>query len=801
MTRYADPLACPDCHAVLPVNPTRCPSCDLPLTHPLASELLRTLTYADHLLSQLRATAAPLPAYPVPAPRPVPAPAPRRTGVRTASVPKILLGLGATCLLVAAVIFLAVAWSWLGVGGRTAVLVTLTVATGGLGGWLGGRGLRVAGESLTVVALGLLVLDVVGADSAGWLGDLTPDGLVLAVGGVVAAVSLALALAPPRLVAPQVATTIGLGLGVAAAVQLTTSDLVVLGAGVLAFTALAAIGRLAALAALPWLAFSGATVTWIAFTTNAASNLEAAGSLTFGTVWADGPGWALLAATAMLLLTVAFDRRRETVVTCAAAAASLLSLTLTLPAYDESLTVATVVALGLVAGWSAASFAAPADWAVVAKVPATLAAVPVAFVALVLAVEATVRIYLADRTAPTEALRLSGDATLAHPTLLVPSVAALLLVCAVWPPIAQVRRLWPVAAGTLAAAAVLIVALYPVTLWLVVIVVGAFAAGLVADALRRTAAVGTTEALLGIALLGADLVAARPSNLMVTVVLAAITAAAAAVSWRGRFPRATSLGDLLLPVAGAALLWSTLDLADVEAVQRAVPILLVVGLLAIARPRVELEASASLAGAAAAAASVLSADDTATALAIHLTVAGALATATTVVHQSRRHLAWLGGFLLALATWVRLADLGVETPEAYTLPTAVALVLVGLDRMRRDPTASTSMAVAPGLALATVPSLLWVVATDPVSLRAALLGVACLALVLAGTALRWSAPLVTGAGVGAVLVLRELAPYVAQTPQWVVIGLAGTLLTVVGVTWERRLVELRQASTYLGRLR
>lgn len=33
------------------------------------------------------------------------------------------------------------------------------------------------------------------------------------------------------------------------------------------------------------------------------------------------------------------------------------------------------------------------------------------------------------------------------------------------------------------------------------------------------------------------------------------------------------------------------------------------------------------------------------------------------------------------------------------------------------------------------------------------------------------------------------------------IGLAGTLLTVVGVTWERRLIELRQAAGFLGRLR
>ena len=49
--------------------------------------------------------------------------------------------------------------------------------------------------------------------------------------------------------------------------------------------------------------------------------------------------------------------------------------------------------------------------------------------------------------------------------------------------------------------------------------------------------------------------------------------------------------------------------------------------------------------------------------------------------------------------------------------------------------------------------------------------------------------------------LRELAPYAAQTPQWVLIGAAGTVLIGVGITWEARLRDLRQAAGYLGRLR
>ena len=55
--------------------------------------------------------------------------------------------------------------------------------------------------------------------------------------------------------------------------------------------------------------------------------------------------------------------------------------------------------------------------------------------------------------------------------------------------------------------------------------------------------------------------------------------------------------------------------------------------------------------------------------------------------------------------------------------------------------------------------------------------------------------------VGALLVLRELQPYAAETPQWALIGAAGTLLIGVGVTWEARLRDLRQATSYLGRLR
>ena len=139
-------------------------------------------------------------------------------------------------------------------------------------------------------------------------------------------------------------------------------------------------------------------------------------------------------------------------------------------------------------------------------------------------------------------------------------------------------------------------------------------------------------------------------------------------------------------------------------------------------------------------------------------------------------------------------------PEPYTLPTALALLAVGLYRMRTATDAPTAPTIGPGLVLATVPSLLWVLA-DPISLRAGVLGLGCLLMLLTGVQLRWHAPVVVGAVVGGLVVLRELAPYALETPQWVVIGLAGTVLIACGVTWESRMRDLQQAAAYLGRLR
>jgi hypothetical protein len=70
----------------------------------------------------------------------------------------------------------------------------------------------------------------------------------------------------------------------------------------------------------------------------------------------------------------------------------------------------------------------------------------------------------------------------------------------------------------------------------------------------------------------------------------------------------------------------------------------------------------------------------------------------------RRRLGWLAGVLLTASSWVRLGLADVGVVEAYTLPPAAALLVVGALRLRRDRAASPWRALGPGTAGALLPS-------------------------------------------------------------------------------------------------
>ncbi|WP_030787103.1 SCO7613 C-terminal domain-containing membrane protein [Streptomyces sp. NRRL S-920] len=188
--------------------------------------------------------------------------------------------------------------------------------------------------------------------------------------------------------------------------------------------------------------------------------------------------------------------------------------------------------------------------------------------------------------------------------------------------------------------------------------------------------------------------------------------------------------------------------------------------------------------------------------ALALALTGLIA-AGTALRPDRHPAAYASGALFLLASWVRLAAWEVTAPEAYTLPATVPALLIGLLRRRRDPEVSSWTAYGPGLAATLLPSLAaaW---SDPHWQRPLLLGVAALALTLAGARHRLRAPLVLGGGVLALDALHELAPYIVQVtgalPRWLPPALAGLLLLAVGATYEQRLRDARRFRNALGRM-
>jgi hypothetical protein len=830
MRIFADPTRCPDCGASIAERPTSCPACGLPLEGPVAASLFTTLQSADRLLVELRAgrlndqgyvaspvvapaeTGVTTPPVAAPALPPYVAPArPARSGLSGASVPKILLTLGALCLLVAAVTFLAVAWAWLGVGGRTAVLVGLTLLAAAATWWSHRSRLRAAAESLGTVALGLLALDLTGADNAGWFGTLSAGALPLIVGLVVAIAAVGAALLssrrPPTLVAPQVVAGLAGWVAVAGLVELTDHFSTSSAVGVATLLLVAVAAHQVALAVLPWVAAGAAVLWWLPLLGNGFVDLGDDPSL--HGLWAEGLAWPVVAAAVLLASPLVVAHRRPWApALLGGGPALLLTIVALAPLSDESATALLAGALVTLTVWATAALVGPVRWRPAGLV-ALLPAFPVAAVLLLQIVgDALTRVAeLGDPWTAAAAVRLPAASYDAQPLLLPVGTMVLLLVAAA---VARTLGARPeprptiVAGALVLVAAVAALAAYPVPLWLVVACLLLVTLGLAVLSLSSMVGLDDVPALATVGVLGLALVTGLASDVLTAVTLSTATLLSAGWWLAGRSDLVRDIGRVLTPVAGGALIWTVAELVGLDPEWRAVPVLIVLGVLVVLAARVTVEGGAAVtaltAGLASVAAGFLVSDSRGWwALAIALTLAGSAQVVSSLVNAHRRALAWSGGLMLAMATWVRLYDAGVTTPEAYTLPSALVLVAVGLIAVLRRGL-PTMTALTPGLSLATVPTLLQVLGGDPVSWRAFLLGAAALGLVLVGTRLHWGGPLVVGAVVGALLVIREAGPYAADLPPWLLIAVAGTVLTVVGITWERGLRDLRRGAAYLARL-
>ncbi len=792
-TLVPDPTRCPDCEAAL-TGTGSCPACGLLLTGPDANRLWEVergllglersrrqlLAEREALLQVLRQEWAPVDAT---APPLAPAPAewtPQR-------VQNLLLALGGLLLAGAALVFAVVTYERLGAGGRAAVLATLTLVAGVLAPRLRSRGLVSTAETVGVVALAMAALDAYGlrtlglADGSAPLAYAAGSAAVLAVGAgayghlaglrIVRGLGVVLAQLPvPLLLADAEASAATSGLALAA---LAGADLAAL-----------ATGRLQVLARVlrPCAVVVTAAALGVSLVASEARDdvglavaalVACAAVLVGGSRLTAAPVRGLLTGAAVVVLGAAVQTPVRDDLPASSAALAVLAVVVTAAALRLPRTERTgpVVGALLLAGTAVAAVGDAALQGVV--LPLTWVLDPWTLPAGAGAREA-----------------VGGGTTWTGPAvtplvLLVAAAAAALAGVAL-----RVRRL---AAGPVAALGLAGVVLVPLALdapWpgaiagLLVVAAALGAGG--AALLGRVEAGPLAAAGVVLALHATAWSTASQTATLVVLPLVALGCAALAVPRQPQPAVPVGLAGLLA-TAHVGALGAALDLAP-DQVGGLLLVAVAGALLAAAllddrrRPGAE---GAALVGATAAL--NLAAGDVGW-LSWVLAGLGLLALAT-ALRPDRRAVGALGGLLLSASSWVRLADAGVTAPEPYVLPLAVAALVLGALRRRSAPATSSWAAYGPGLLLALVPSLVAGLEDDELR-RLLLVGLAALLVLLVGARGRLQAPLTVGAGVLVVVALDLVGPYAVALPRWLSLGGAGTLLLVVGATYEQRRRDL-----------
>ncbi|NUR72947.1 MAG: permease [Hamadaea sp.] len=163
-------------------------------------------------------------------------------------------------------------------------------------------------------------------------------------------------------------------------------------------------------------------------------------------------------------------------------------------------------------------------------------------------------------------------------------------------------------------------------------------------------------------------------------------------------------------------------------------------------------------------------------------VLGIAAGRPTHTETQRRAYFWASAGSAIAAWWLFAQNAQVAQPEAYTLPFAVVVLLVGVIELRRRPDLGSRAAFTPGLVAAFGPTLVLVlVKTDPI--REGVLLVAAVATVIYGSMKRERAPIEVGTIVAIVTALHALT---LAFSAWVIMIPLGILALVLGANSERR---------------
>lgn len=813
--RFADPHVCPSCAGVI-AGENRCPHCAFNLSSPASLRLWQTLVQADALLAEARsgswaasAAETTTPPLPVPGPRVAAAAVPRTPRWSTGS---IILGLGALCLLVAALVFITVSWDVLGPTGRTVVLLVITAAVAAAAAWSTRGKLRASAETLWSVFFGFFAIDFFAARAYRLLGlDAFSGEQAALLFGVLAAVLGACVVLASRPTLTVIVPSLAGGLAVwTASFSLAATVNGTFFWSALAGLALAAVAaataRLLALTLIMRIAAAATALLYLIAVVGAID--EMAESPHLGELARDGHGVPMLV---MIALTAAlgFASPRLTIpaaalVTLGASAlvftpaeaaspheggflaASALAVVLAFSLLHGANAWARGVRIGAAAilaalvavslGWVGNAVDAVGQsndrgfgtsWTVrLANSDALPAPGWVAFVAFGAIAAVTVAVFRWPEIRPLDTrpcaplppvvagLGLVLGVIAYEPPVVVAAVVALALgiglLVLVWNE--HESWLWIALAATVIPA-VMTLASEPVTLvvWLAVAATLATVAALFARVWpRRGSALVATVLLIGAATLGADLTELGDTGIQLVAVAASVLALALA-----SFPLRGFVGRQGIELAGGL----------------GIAVTLVAGV-----------------------------DGTSGSQALVWTVAGAALAVLGLLVADRRWLRYAGSAALGVAWVLRLLASDVDTIEAYTAPFGVVLLGAGLFAMRGNPQLRTAVALTPGLTLALVPSIPQAL-DDPAGLRALLLGLAALGALGIGIWRSWKMPVGFGAVVLALLVGWNVGPLANGLPRWILIAVAGVILVGSGITWESRVRNAKSAAQYVRRLR
>lgn len=161
---------------------------------------------------------------------------------------------------------------------------------------------------------------------------------------------------------------------------------------------------------------------------------------------------------------------------------------------------------------------------------------------------------------------------------------------------------------------------------------------------------------------------------------------------------------------------------------------------------------------------------------------------------------------LAVATAGALAA-AVAGPWPTDVPILVLGLLLGALGVRyamRDAVVGTWTALGPALVCTlAVPAV--VSTADPAPWRPVVVVTLAAAATVTGAVARWQAPFVVGAATLVVVTLVQLGPWagqvLVQTRGWLLLAVCGTLLLALGLRYERRLTQAREAVRFVAGMR